>query len=58
MKQYVKTFFFQRQGALILEITQHFEVVVSGATTVKGLKPPYPSHLENLTSKHERLNVI
>ena len=26
---------------------------VSGATRVKGLKPPKPSHLENLTSKSE-----
>ena len=39
-----------------LEHTQDFEVTVSGATRVKGLKPSLPSHFE--TSKYERLNVF
>ena len=39
-----------------LEHTQEFEVTVSGATRVKGLKPSLPSHFE--TSKYERLNVF
>ena len=41
MKHYVKTFFlFEDQLFRFLEHTQDFEVAISGATTVKGLKPP------------------
>ena len=57
MKQCVKTIF-QRPAILFSEHTQHFEVTVSGATRVKGLKPHLQSHLENLSSKYERLNVF
>ena len=39
MKQNVKTFFFKEQLFWFLEHTQDFEVTVSGATRVKGLKP-------------------
>ena len=45
MKQYVKHFF-ERAAVLIFK---HLEVAVIGATRVKGLTPPKPSHLENLT---------
>ena len=57
MKQCVKTFF-QIPAVLIFAHTQHFEVTVSGATRVTGLKPHLQSHLENLISKYERLNVF
>ena len=48
--------FFKDQLFWFLEHIQDFEVAVSGATRVKGLKPSLPSHFE--TSKYERLNVF
>ena len=57
MKQCVKTFF-KDQLFWFLEHTQHSEVTVSDATRVTGLKPHLQSHLENLISKYQRLNVF
>ena len=53
-----RKFFFKDQLFWFLEHTQHFEVTLSGATKVTGLKPHLQSHLENLISKYERLNVF
>ena len=50
--------FFKDQLFWFLEQTQDFEVTLSGATKVTGLKPHLQSHLENLISKYERLNVF
>ena len=38
--------FFKNQLFWFLKYTQDFEVAVGGATRVKGLKLPKPSHVE------------
>ena len=58
MKDLRNNIFFKDQLLRFLEHTQDYEVAVSGATREKGLKPPKPSYLDNLTPKYERLNVF
>ena len=53
-----ENFFSQTSCFGFSELTQHFEVAVSGAIKVTGLKPHLQSHLENLISKYERLYVF
>ena len=46
-----ENFIFKDELFWFLEHTQDFEVTLSGATRVKGLKPHLQSHLENSISK-------